>query len=519
MNIPSNTELLTTEWGIYINIPWSEHENWNRVNKEILTRLDAKNFIWMDDLEIERYLNRLLKVDISSREWITQVNNIFIQWVNRARTKRPKIAKKYDKLEFTTKSEIVNFCKETNNKTTWAKTNCFILRQISIVEDILSNPELHELRKKSIYVVEEILSKHMQITTVEKWNTYKWFFSFYLDNKNPYVIDFTLKVRSKDDESTMSKIWRDPTYNSSKKVNDWIWLTFFTRNNEQLTVLMQYISQIIYYSWDIETCFWEEQDLKNCSYDTRQNFSIENKSLYWDELLEIQKKWMFNQGFFEYLLIRSLEKWFTEDELEKKSKEKWTSLNYWDVKIKTRVWTPLPWDLEKIDPVLFPVWIEIKFVSLDEKNDDWLSFQPIYWMTKDITEAIRLNNLDTEWYVTWEFIDDLVEDFFKNLDIIITKKNKLLLPNKQKTRDSLLTEIWIALKEKWYIEWKRIKEKKYDEIEIRNWIKKYMKNDRWFFKVDIKWKSKKWIFYTNRRWFNLSSAWYYPKMEKSDWKE
>ncbi len=49
---------------------------------------------------------------------------------------------------------------------------------------------------------------------------------------------------------------------------------------------------------------------------------------------------------------------------------------------------------------------------------------------------------------------------------------------------------------------------------IKDWLVKYIKEERWLIKVKIKWR--KWLFYTNQREYDLWLIWKNPKMEKID---
>jgi hypothetical protein len=52
-----------------------------------------------------------------------------------------------------------------------AKTNCYILKQIGIVNNILSNKEVENLEKRSKYII-KILKENLQIEKIDKY-TYR----------------------------------------------------------------------------------------------------------------------------------------------------------------------------------------------------------------------------------------------------------------------------------------------------------------------------------------------------------
>jgi hypothetical protein len=455
----SETELNVlywNNWKEYIWIEWVQHY-------EIVTKCDLINFNWLDDEWIVNLIQMELGLNINTNEWIRKMNHLIIDWLEFL----DKIWKSYPNKYrnnyniFNSKADIINFCKKTTKEKTleWFM-NCVIAKSIWITHEILSNEELSDLAEKEKFLIQKLKNDPSFTFTSEN----KWYLS--TQKKKIY---FSLVTRSKEVLSMIFKIWIDPKSYSSTEIKDWLWLTFYLFNKNDVLILMQYVGDILY-EWEYE---------------------IKNKSFLTQKIIKESNSYL-HQVFISNL-------W--EIDNEKKTE---TSDLYSDVKQQWRV--NVPPKNERDDPT--SIWIdvgtEIKYDIYDSKNDDWLAFHAVYWHFKIINLKCRLY----QWFVWSNDLNDAVEKFFFDLDEELEKKNKLVPEWKEKTREKYLLELQQDLIKNWYILQKN-KTRKCTENELFEWLKKYYISK--LLNVRVWWWKN--VYYTTRREYNLSLAWIRPKME------
>ena len=446
-------KLYWSDWKDEYLIEWVQHY-------EVVTKFDLVNFNWLDDDWIVKIIFDELNVDINTDEWIRKMNHLIKDWLEFL----DKIWKSYqDKYRsniniFNSKSDIIDFCKKTTKEksTDWFM-NCVIAKSICITNEILSNNELSDLAEKEKYLIQKLKNSGFIFTSENKWY-------LSLHNKNIY---FSLTTRSKEILSMIFKIWIDPKSSSSTEIKDWLWLTFYLFDKNDVLILMQYIGDIL---------FEGEYDIKNKNFLTQK---IINKS-----------KWYLHKNFL-----------WNIDEIINEKKQESSSL-YSD--IKQQWWVNIPTKNERDDPtaIWYDIWTEIKYDVFDSKNDDWLCFHAIYWHFKIINLKCRLY----QGFVWSNDINKAVEKFFFDLDEELENKNKLVPEWKEKTREKYLLELQNDLINEWYLI-QTNHNRMCNENELSEWLKKYYINT--LLKVKI-WK---YVYYTTIREYNLSLAWIRPKME------
>lgn len=460
------------QWDVYnankwvrVSIPWIYDKDWNQ-KFEIVTKLDLLNFKWLDDDWINKLIKNTLKIDIDNEEWIIQLNKYFFEWVEFIEKIWKNVLWKHKSKKsnfFTNKQDVINFCRLTTSKSSIeAFVNCLISKSIIIVEDVLNSKILEDLEFKKNFLISKM--KRSWFFKFKKNNNNEWFLK--INNKE---IPFTLIPREKSILSTEIKIWRDPEFCSVDETTDDIWFTFYIEKKEDSLLFMQCLSDILY-EWD---------------------FTVENKNS-----IDINNLWE-NGKFLNIWFFKKLKKSIKKN--NPISSEWYSDINlHWHINIPNKNEAEIKW------AVWERVWVEIKFIEYDSKWEDWLSFHPVYDYQKYLMLYCRLY----QWYISEHDVDKVVEMFFFNLDENLKKKNNLLPIKKRKTKESYLKELKNDL-----IKFKYLKNKKNDffnENDLKDWLKKYYLSK--LIKVIV--ESKQWTFLTNEREFNLSLAWYRPKMKK-----
>jgi len=446
-------------------IPWVFNDDWSP-KTEIITKLDLLNFRWLDENWVEKLIYDTFSIDIWTKEWIQKLNNLFFEWLSFLKLVGRKVPKKYkhNTIPLKSKKEIIDFCLlTTKERTKTAYENCLISKSVFIVNEILSNTVLEKLETKKQFLLNKLKQNWAFIFQTDT----NWYLKIKNEDWTERKSFFTLIPREKSVESAQLKVWKDPK--SSVKMLDELWFSFYLENKKDSLFFMQYLSDILY-------CW---------------NFQVSNKNAI-DKNDPDTFYWL-NSTFLKKLDI-------VDEEIASLSNEK-----YSEVKLKWIINIPDEDEMHVEWAFWDDVWVEIKFMGYDSKNDDWLSFQPVYWYLKYIDVLCRI----LQGYVSENAIDYIVNLFFINLDENINKKNKLLPTKMFKSKEEYLEELEEEMLNKWIL--RRIKRNwNTTQDELKNWLKKYYLSK--LIKVKVDWKQG--FYYATKREYNLSLAWYKPKMIK-----
>ncbi|PIE85230.1 hypothetical protein CSA08_03150 [Candidatus Gracilibacteria bacterium] len=437
---------------------------------EIVTRIDLLNFQGLNDEEIERLINNELFTEdekkegmsIDTEEGIRKINDIFKSGYDFLSDVGRKIPEKYNNfVMFGDKNELIEFCKTTQKSGTKdAYINCMLAKSASIVGDVLNNKELEYLKKKEEVLI-YILSKKKEINL----NGNKGTLEIYGKK-----IDFYISSRAKGKFSSMLKIGKDPMYYSSTIIEDGLGITFYIEDKEDSTIFLNYINDILFSKK-------EDDDIK-----------IETKG----DFIDIEtNKWVKQIGYFIKKII------------VKKPKDG-TSEKYSDLKSKGKAYIPNSTDDYEKGFLGEGVNVEIKMVDFATKNDDGLSFHPVFGYFKYAEVLIR----QLQGYISEAEIENIVNLFFYNLDDNLEEKNRLIPEGYEKTRKQYLIELEKDLVEEGCLS-KRNKSRPAKESELREGLKKYYLSKL----VKVKVGNKQEPFFTTEREYNLSLAGYRQKME------
>ncbi len=458
-----NSKFYTINWIEY----WLEENNHSLVQKtEIVTRIDLFNFRWLSDEEIVDLINKSLCIDINTPEWISKLNSFFSESIDFLgklwKTVPNKVKQKID--FFSSKEEVVTFCKSTYE---WKKVwylNCIIAKSVSVVADIINNEWNQHLEERARYFEDKYIKWRHEIRMIP-WIKNKWYLQLWGKE-----ISFSYSIRNKSDDSFRLKVAKDPKYFSSSEIFDSIWIRFYTYTKIDAILLNNYFNCII---------AWESGDYK-----------INNKNFYTDSLIDSIASQL-NPTFVNKLKS-------AEDEVKI-----WSSDNYSECKTKVMVNIPRVANME-IEWIQWDdIWVEIQYDTYDSINEKWLSFQPIYWYFKYFDVLCRLY----QWYISEHEIDYVIFLLFSNIWKEIENKNKLLPDKFKKTINEYYKELEEDLVIKWFLnKWNANRSAKIDEL--KQWVKDYYLSK--LLKVNIEWRNSK--FYTNPREYNLSLAWYRKKM-------
>lgn len=449
--------------------------NW--IIKENVTILDLFNIPFQKDIEIIDFIKKRTKIDITTNEWIEEINILFQKAIDIYENRYLRIMPfKIKKKKFNTTKTIIDFLRETKtNKTSWI-LNCAIAKVCFAVNDLVSNEKIRRAEFLDNQFINQYLDRPFQIEewfTDESGNLYrKWRLSLNIkdtnDNYVKKVIDFKLISRQKSEESIIWKEIADPTYYSVMEFKDLVWATIYLDSNEEALFMMQFLDGIVYH--------WEWK-IKNKN-------AISHKCI--SENINLNRDFRFK--LFSSLDFSNERPSESETEYKERSK-KGTTDKYrevklvWDVELSLEEWQK---------STTFPVGTEIKFVIWWHDNEEGISLQPIYDYIKRFRELTRMGlpirKLDIVKYVN---------DFFDNIDSILKKKNK--------NKEEYYKELWTDLVELNYIDPNNelsLNNEKNDKI-IALGLYKYFRNKL----VKLKMSTSKKTYYSHDRSLKLRDLW------------
>lgn len=455
--------------------------------REIIWHLKPLNIGWIDvtimdlfniplawDKWIVDFIKQRLNIDITTQDWIEEINKLFEQSKEFYEKRYLKsIPIKLKKITFKNTQSVINFLRETKTNKTTGSLNCAIAKVAYAVDDVLSNEKVRRESFLDRQFIWEYLEKPFQIEEWyedKNWNIYRnW--KVVIDTK---IINFKIIARQKWSESIIGKQLADSKYFSTDEFLDLVWSTIYVENDSEAALMMQYIDQMIY-KWKAK---------------------IKNKN--WLDLNAVKKDVYLNKEF--YLKLEKETKETEDDDISDEEREfnerkKSTSEKYKEIKLVGKVELSLE---EWIKATKYPVGTEIKFVVGWHDNEEWISLQSIYDYAKRFRELTRL-------WIPIRKIDivNYVNDFFENIDEILKKKNK--------EKSIYFAELFRDLFEKWCIE----RELKLNGNEQSNekilaiWLFKYFESKL----VKVKFSHSKKTYYFDEQILKMRDAWLYKKIE------
>jgi len=389
-----------------------------------MTPLDLNSIGDMSDSEILEVVERELKWDENiegildnSKTYVT-LNEMYIEALRYLEEELYYSREELVTLRrsrFLSKGDIVRFLRDTQNVKGAKK--CVMAILLMCINDSYSrfNLNVEKVKAKTSGVLEKKLIHGIELVDVDNET----------QRGNVFLawrrIQFTLRKREKSDRSATSKEIRDPDYYTAENIADFYGCTFEVDNKEDIIPLMQYISVKVF---------------------KKGVFDIKNKWLITEEDMLTTKS---------YLLPGFKNKLESSFDGQKKS-------STWDKYLDIKLVSPLGKDDRAKNMSL-----EIKFVLSGNTNEKGVDMQGIYGYFKKISERIRL-----EGYVTWNYIETVVEKFLWDLpNILHTNINR-----KDKDLYTYQKELFNELKKLWHIDSKLTLKNPHVKSNIVRYLKK-----------------------------------------------
>lgn len=390
-------------------------DHWKKINWKLVNKIDITNLKWLNDIEIENLLNKILekkrkekiiewevyysKTSIDDKEWIDFFNSIFLKALRFYKDElKWTIPKKYtDKKHFfRNKNDLIAFLKETQKWTLTSQFNCSISKVIYAINEIIDTPELLELDKKSLYLVKEKISHSIMIDDYESLKNF-WI-SWWKVVVSDKIINFKMRIRGKEEKSWAIKILKDESYLKWKDLLDAIWIEFEVENKKDALLILFYLYHTVFHkeihTWEIVNTIKKFKNKWIISKELIQE--LENQKLiYWD-FLEIIKKLDYSPNPMQ-------------------------NNDFQDVKY---IWeVDIPENLSDENSPKKPHSVELRAILVWNLNEEWLSDHRILHTWKIILSWIRL-----KWYITEPFIKYLINILLEENNDLDKKfrKNEIL---------------------------------------------------------------------------------------------
>ncbi len=447
------------DWGFIVNDnDWNPIKIWN--TNLTLTKLDLTDLSELTDKELTDMIFYLLSINIDNEKDVVKFNNHFQTAIGIYRNSRAKnvlekrwwitIDEVINYLPFKNNKEILDFLRLTEQKNWLWKITCFVSKITYAIADILNTPNLANIEEEEEKIFKELeWPLNISNRSIEEW-IYEW---------NILWKNFILYWRPKKLWAMWEKVLGDQDYSTWNSIKDGIRYTFEIDSIDDFDkyLVMQNIYNIISGLW------WKVLSYKNKWVKLTNEKTLLSK-LYSDFSVFLNENW----------------KWWKKD-----TSGEW----YKEIKIIFN----LHWNK-----------VEVKITEKWNKNQDWINFQWIYKYLNTHIWWIIIRNGWTS-YITKDEIENMVVDFFDNLEKLISEN-----PEKKWTKKSdYIKELWIDLQKEWFIA-KNLKYENQSKKEsklmyhIIHWLRKYYESKL------IKIKLKDWtIVYTTDRWYKLINEWYY----------
>ena len=444
LNNSTDYENVVYNWPIPFN-DWSK--KWT-----FLTHLDPDRVEETEDAKIEALAHLKLKnLPEDPEEQIPYINSLYteaIDYLEQELFYKREISqlKKNKRNKFKSWPEIAQFIRDTQ-KVKW-KTKCTIIKYILDIWNSHDgyNQTLKDIKLKTQIIMDKDIKPPLQIM---KWNQeweYRWVVSIQWE-----TINFIMKTREKSNNSNISKEMREPMYDTVENLWDITWITFEAKK-EHLLILMQYLLQFL-------TSKWEKIKIKE-----RNLFSdsdIQND----DRLLDEFKNQKISRG--------------KKDETA---------------------------DVQDIRLVVGNM--EVKFVELENENEEWIEMQWVYGYFKKLKERIR-----AEQYISFDYIELIALKFIENLQDTLNKN----VLREDKDLDTYKYELFKSLQELRFIEndksLKNPHTKSKLDTYLFRWIRDYFRNELSTIKVN----NGKNLYYTSKRSIAISETWFWKDVFHVQW--
>ncbi len=456
------------------------NSRWEEVK---ISLLDLDNIWNLNDDEISEMLRIILGISIQSVDWLKKVNILaqkaFIYLKNELLYTDKELRGIWN-IHFNNSSEIINFFR--NTKLAHWLQKCMLSKIWLLLHEWIGH-DVEEKRNKTIDVLENKVVKNLEdlakesslwfenVSAIEQFRE-EWKTTFngsiYVENLNSQArkINFTVEIREKSLESSISKALREKDYVSQWDIMDLLGIRITTKNKEDKLLLMNRISQLAFKYWeyriknkngigklDLETILWESE------------FFTKNESTR--------------------LFIQRLEESFNS--LDRRAS---TALKYSDVKI-----VPV-WDGNKLS-------FEILFFDEWHINNFGLSHHISFQYKRKIEERIRL-----EWFILWEWItiiaDAMVDKIWSSTKASLWNITPTDLLGQ--TLIDIYDESLVYRKDYWLKNHSEIKKMQKQELvyELKRVLPLYFATRLIPYK-DSKWNTSRRKKYTNKIWIeNLS---------------
>ena len=393
---------LSESW-IALDLLLSNHNK--NINWIDLNRLDLFNLKWLNDNDLEKVINDLLKnkeknvilknwevlkwnITIDMPEWLEIINSLFNDALIFFEEKlKWKLLTKYTKAwsnYFKTKEDVIKFLRDTQRWIKSSQMNCTISKIVYSLNEIIDNPELLELDKKAQYFLQKNVIYWVWIDEKDFDTLINFWIVKSVIRVNWKIVEFNIRYRAKNWDSSASKIIKDPLYWKWEDIKDSIWIELEVDTPENVVLILEH--------------FYYKMFSKNTD-----KWLIENT------ITEFKNKWIINKDLVEDLRT----KWLIEDDFynvlsninySPKSMQNWW---YKDAKI---VWTvDLPIDISDRDSSEKPHWVEFRCILVWNTNEEWLADHRVLEIWKIILMWIRLR-----WYITDFFVKYLINDLLDN---------------------------------------------------------------------------------------------------------
>lgn len=343
---------------------------WSIVGDWAPTPFDLPNIWDLTDAEIEEYIRRKIKDDLSDPATFEKLTRVFQKSIRYLEEElfytKSELTRLKKQQPFRDISDLIYFLRRTTSST--GRMNCVIAKVFQSFYDCDEefNERIREIKEKTQWVIDERLMRPLRVLKVWE-DEYSGVEVFRWENWQYREIPFKLKKRVKSTNSTVSKEIRDPKYFSIERTSDLHGLTFEVERKEDILPLMQMVAGYVFKKWEYE--------VKN------------------------------DKGMFSY----------EEVEADTEISE--------EFKARVALWIddrdkPESWDVQDIKLVtpknkgegIQNMNIEIKFTVVKNQNENGLNMHGVYNYAKKLKERIRL-----EWFVSHQYIDRVVDNFLENI--------------------------------------------------------------------------------------------------------
>ncbi len=374
----------------------------NKTKKTFMLRdLDTFSVKWLSDDQIVKLIYNKTNTNIEIREGIKLFNVLFNEakefYKNEFLRNLPS---NYYKEGFSSKKQIINFIKKTQDTPGW-QINCAIAKIMKKISDFNNfiKSEIYDLWYANIRMqkyIKNVLLTWLQIDknnfpNINIWDkdgdiTTAHYTNFKISNK---TMHFTIKYRPKTKESIIIKSICQTEYDDMRKIKDLFWLQIHVKNKEDGIYILEKLFENISYA---EIGIWDTKEYLNM-------MQIKSKKF-------VDEKLLLSISNIDSTFYNLLQNSFS------KSKEM-SSIDYQDVKIAWKV--NIPYNIDDPDSIQKPLPIEIQ-IRLESDNFLYSHERIRDWLKKILANIVLF------WYVTDKYIQTVIRWVKEEKDIVIPDK-------------------------------------------------------------------------------------------------